>query len=282
MSRLASAVRHASLAFTAAVGLCASTACVGSNDDLGGADQVGSDESLVEGAGADSGGHTEGGGTGGPGTTFFGSDHEIAWLMDTFAAAELGHCQTAQNLVGGGEVLGFSGRMIHYYTGAAARYDALFTQIGVTPAGSAHCHEFMDDAELLFTGVGATSGSTYAHAYLDGQIALHLAMLDLIDTHMLPHVHDDMLRGEVTGMRWAMLRHRIDAEFIVCTMGGTSMEVCGQHAAASWAADPMAAEHYPGGYDGNGHGGNGYGGGYGGGGYDGGNGHGGNGHGCTP
>lgn len=249
MSRIGWKRHHGSLALAALLALLVPVGlgCAGEDDDVGGerqgaqgSRQPGTDKSARVGGnqggqGGDRGG-SQGGNTGGEaggnqgGSTgggqggeqgelpAFQSDAEIAWVLRTFNMSEIEYSQAACRGAESPEVKAFAERMITEHLAAIDREGQLFQQHRISPASSARGQAFAGDMDGLFQNLGNMQGAELDEAYMAGQVRIHLALLDLIDTQLLSVVQNEALRSEIEALRAATLQHLAQAEQIYCSL----------------------------------------------------------------
>jgi predicted outer membrane protein len=214
----------------------------GSGGTYGGAGGAGgSTGGSLGGSGGGSGGSTGSGGSGGStadaagdtgtadgGNADAGTVTTEAQVLGVMAEANMGEVMVnglAVTRVTTASVKTFAQQMVTEHTGALARGTALATRLMVVPADSPvkmNLHmQAMQTRDMLSA---ITDVPAFERAFVQSQVEMHMMVLTLIDTQLLPVAQTPDLRTELMNMRNTVANHLAEAQSLrtaVGTDGGT-------------------------------------------------------------
>src|SRR4051794_29724250 len=204
---------RASKAVMVGLAVCAFASCDDNNDN------------NIQFNQTDGGGATDastGGTTGGDaGTTAVASDAEAMGVALEVNTGEVTQGQLALVRAQMAPVTAFANRMVDEHTAANQRLVALGQRKGLVPSDSALRRSLASQSQQTLTVLWANAASTFDLAYAQSQVTLHMQVLTVMDTQVLPAVQDADLRAELMSQRAAVADHLTAAQALVATLGGT-------------------------------------------------------------
>jgi putative membrane protein len=148
------------------------------------------------------------------------NDNQVAAVIVAANTGEIQEGQVAQAQGSNDAVKVFAGKMVTEHTAANTRATALFSGLGITPQENATSQKLTSDASAMVTSLKAMSGAALDKAYIDGQVAAHQMVLDLIDKTLLPGASRAELKTELNTMRTAVAAHLAEAKTIQASLSG--------------------------------------------------------------
>ncbi|HUF12290.1 MAG TPA: DUF4142 domain-containing protein [Longimicrobiales bacterium] len=119
-------------------------------------------------------------------------------------------------------VRSFAETMIRDHRGVNEQAVALATRLGVTPADNDVSRSLVADAEAARARLARLSGAEFDRAYLEREVAYHQAVLDALDTTLIPNTTNDELRALLTTARGAVAAHLGHAEALGAELAGSA------------------------------------------------------------
>jgi putative membrane protein len=143
------------------------------------------------------------------------SDPEVAGVIIEANTGEAGAGQVATARASAPAVLTFAQRMIDEHSAANRRLTMLVDQLSITPSDSAIRRMLGMQAHEAVDMLWAAPASAFDRMYMQGQVDMHMMVLDLIDSVLLPSATNAMLKMEVMTMRMAVVTHLADARSVL-------------------------------------------------------------------
>ena len=143
-----------------------------------------------------------------------GYANNIAAIVNAANTAEIQAGQLAQAQASSQDVKMFAARMVIEHSAAMQRQGALFARLGITPTDDATSRQLQDETRNMLATLRTRSGSDFDLAYVEGQLAMHTRVLDLLDNNLLPGAQKDELRAELLMMRGDVAAHLQSARVV--------------------------------------------------------------------
>ena len=150
------------------------------------------------------------------------TDAEVAHVAVTANAVDIDLARVAQQRAQAESVRRFAGTMIADHSAVNEQAAALAGRLGVTPADNAVSQSLNEGAAAARAALDATRGRAFDRAYIDREVAYHQAVLDAIDTVLVPTTSNDELRALLTAVRPAIAAHLEHARSIRASLGAGS------------------------------------------------------------
>lgn len=150
----------------------------------------------------------------------------IAAIVNAANAGEIQAGQLAQAQATSQDVKNFATRMVTEHSAMQQRQGALFARLGITPVEDATSRQLQDETRNMLAVLRTRSSSTFDLAYIEGQLAMHARLLDLLDNNLLPGAQRDELRADLQMMRGDVANHlqaarAVEAILLPSSDGGT-------------------------------------------------------------
>jgi putative membrane protein len=114
----------------------------------------------------------------------------------------------------------FGRRMINEHSAANQRARVLADTLALMPSDSGVRRMLSANAHALVEMLWAQPAATFDRAYVQSQIMVHMQVLTLIDTVLLPSTTTAQLRAELMTMRTAVMSHLTDAQALLPLLQG--------------------------------------------------------------
>jgi predicted outer membrane protein len=149
---------------------------------------------------------------GGGGAAVALSDAEIAGVAAAINNAEIAQGQLALTRATNENVLDFANQMIDSHSEANEELNNFLTERAITPVGTTTSAAVQADAEAMATALSTIAGPSFDLAYIQSQITMHRAALEILQVQLIPSADGDTdLRGYLVDLRDLIAEHLDDA-----------------------------------------------------------------------
>ncbi len=135
------------------------------------------------------------------------SDAEIATVVATANQGELDAAALAERKARNAQVKGFAGHMSKAHEDAKRQLENVEKKAGLTPTDSEVSTELKTRATEEAARLESLSGDEFDRAYMDAQVADHVALLKKIDQDLIPSAKDPALAALVRKLRPVVAGH---------------------------------------------------------------------------
>lgn len=142
------------------------------------------------------------------------SDAEIAAIVVAANSIDVRYGEIARERAVDERVRGFAETMIAAHTAVNESAGALVARLGVTPQENDVSRSLEASATETREALSAESGAAFDAAYIANEVAYHRAVLDALDTLLIPNAGNAELREMLVGVRPAFEGHLRHAESI--------------------------------------------------------------------
>ena len=147
------------------------------------------------------------------------TDPQVAHVAVTANAIDIDAARYALTRSRDSVVRGFANTMITDHSAVNAQAAALATRLGVTPADNAVSRSLQDGAAAAHRSLGSARGKAFDRAYMDREIAYHQAVLDALDSLLIPTTENAELKALLQQVRPAIAAHLAHAKTIRAGLG---------------------------------------------------------------
>ena len=147
------------------------------------------------------------------------TDPQVAHVAVTANAIDIEAARFALTKSRDSVVRGFANLMITDHSAVNAQATALATRLGVTPADNAVSKSLQDGAATAHRSLATLRGKAFDRAYLDREIAYHQAVLDALDSLLIPTTENADLKALLQQVRPAVAAHLAHAKSIRTALG---------------------------------------------------------------
>lgn len=149
------------------------------------------------------------------------SDGEIAAIVVAANGIDVRYGEIARERAQNEEVKAFAETMITDHTAVNESAVDLVGRLGVTPQENDVSRSLESSAESTRADLSALSGAAFDEAYIANEVVYHRAVLDALDTLLIPNATNAELRETLVGVRPAFEAHLRHAESLQQTLGAS-------------------------------------------------------------
>jgi putative membrane protein len=149
------------------------------------------------------------------------TDEQILQALHTANAGEIEQGKLAQQKSQDGDVKHFAGMMIKDHSNADKKGQDVAQKTQMTLASSSVSASLQSDAQQLTSGMSARTGADFDRSYIDAQVREHQAVLDMIDTQLLPNAKSPDVKKLVQAVRPKVESHLKEAQDIQRKLAGS-------------------------------------------------------------
>lgn len=148
------------------------------------------------------------------------TDPQVAHVAVTANAIDVELAELAQARATSPEVVRFARTMITDHTAVNEQAAALAQRLGVTPERNEVSTALREDADAVRAQLAALQGPAFDRAYMEREVAYHQAVLDALDTVLIPSATNGELRSLLTEVRPAIVAHLEHARMLDASLRG--------------------------------------------------------------
>lgn len=149
------------------------------------------------------------------------SDGEIAAIVVAANGIDVRYGEIARERAQDEQVKAFAETMITDHTAVNESAVELVGRLGVTPQENDVSRSLESGAAQTRTELSALSGAAFDEAYIANEVTYHRAVLDALDTLLIPNATNAELRETLIGVRPAFEAHLRHAESLQQTLGAS-------------------------------------------------------------
>ncbi|HET7551925.1 MAG TPA: DUF4142 domain-containing protein [Gemmatimonadaceae bacterium] len=146
------------------------------------------------------------------------NDAQIAHIAVTANSIDSAAGVLAKSKAQSKAVKDFAQTMITDHTQVNKQAVALATKLGVTPEDNDVSQQLQSGAQTSQANLNTKSGADFDSAYIDHEVAFHQAVLDALDSTLIPNAQNAELKGLLTKVRPAIAAHLDRAKGIQKTL----------------------------------------------------------------
>lgn len=142
------------------------------------------------------------------------NDAEVADVVLTADNIDIDLARFAQTRSKNADVLKFAGTMITDHSAVNAKATALAKKLGVTPENNAVSQSLLAGAKTARAALEPLQGAAFDEAYIEREVAYHQAVLDALDTLLIPTTSNAELKQLLVSVRPAIAGHLAHAQML--------------------------------------------------------------------
>ena len=146
------------------------------------------------------------------------SDPEVAHVAVTANSIDIDLAKLAQPRIHNPAVKQFATTMITDHSAVNAQAAALATKLGVTPQDNAVSQSLLTGATEARATIEPLKGKAFDKAYIDREVGYHQAVLDALDTLLIPTTENPELKQLLLDVRPAIAAHLEHAKRLQSTL----------------------------------------------------------------
>ena len=158
-----------------------------------------------------------------PASTVFAqspNDAQIASIVVTANQVDIDAGKLAASAAKNAEVRKFAQLMVTDHSGVNKSAVALVTKLKVTPEDNDTSRSLKAGGEKNVATLQGLKGAAFDTAYVDHEVAYHQAVLDAVDTTLIPNAKNDELKALLVKVRPAFVAHLEHAKHVQASLGG--------------------------------------------------------------
>lgn len=148
------------------------------------------------------------------------SDAQIAAIVTTANQIDVDNGVLALKRSTSDEVKKFATRMMEDHSSVNEAAVELVTRLGVAPEETDTSRSLRGSADETRKKMSSLSGAEFDKAYVDNEVAYHAAVLEVLDTVLIPSAKNAELKAMLVNVRPAFVAHLEHARSIQASLGG--------------------------------------------------------------
>lgn len=146
------------------------------------------------------------------------TDPQIAAVVVTANQVDIDAGKLAQSTSQSKDVQAFAQRMVTDHTGVNKSATELVTKLHVTPESNATSKSLQQGGDKNIAALKQLSGGAFDRAYVDHEVTYHQAVLDAIDSTLIPSAQNAELKALLVKVRPAFVSHMEHAKQLQATL----------------------------------------------------------------
>ena len=147
------------------------------------------------------------------------TDPQIAAIVVTANQVDIDAGKLALTKAKSPDVKSFAQLMITDHSGVNKSATELVTKLRVTPENSPTSQSLQKGGDDNLAALKKLSGSAFDRAYVDHEVAYHQAVLDAVDTTLIPSAQNAELKALLVKVRPAFVAHLDHAKHLQSELG---------------------------------------------------------------
>jgi putative membrane protein len=147
------------------------------------------------------------------------TDPQIAAIVVTANPVDIDAGQLARDKASSKEVRDFANQMVTDHTSVNRQASDLVKKLGVKPEDNATAQGLRKGGTDNIAKLKTLEGQAFDRAYIDQEVAYHQAVLDALDTMLIPNAKNEELKGLMVKVRPAFVAHLEHARHLQSTLG---------------------------------------------------------------
>src|SRR5450755_3795580 len=147
------------------------------------------------------------------------TDPQIAAIVVTANQVDIDAGKLAMSKSSSKDVKTFAQLMITDHTGVNKSATELVTKLHVTPESNPTSQSLQKGGDDNLAALKKLSGSAFDRAYVDHEIVYHQAVIDAVDTTLIPNAQNAELKALLIKVRPAFVAHLDHAKQLQSTLG---------------------------------------------------------------
>jgi len=146
------------------------------------------------------------------------NDAQIAAIVTTANQIDVDNGTLAMERSGNDQVKQFAKRMMEDHTAVNQAAVDLVTRLGVKPQHTDTSRGLAANADKTRTSMRSLSGSAFDKAYVDNEVAYHAAVIEVLDSTLIPSAQNAELKSMLVNVRPAFIAHLEHARSIQASL----------------------------------------------------------------
>ena len=146
------------------------------------------------------------------------NDAQIAGIVVAANSVDIDAGKLAEKMSSNKDVKAFAQQMVTDHTGVNQQAGALVKKLNVTPEDSDTSKSLKKGGEANITRLKGMKGADFDKAYIDHEVTYHQAVLNAVDTTLIPNAKNAELKETLGKTRPAFVAHLEHAKHIQAGM----------------------------------------------------------------
>jgi putative membrane protein len=146
------------------------------------------------------------------------NDAQIAGIVVAANTVDIDAGKLAEKMSNNKDVKAFAQQMVTDHTGVNKQASALVKKLNVTPEDSDTSKSLKQGGEANIAKLKGMKGADFDKAYIDHEVTYHQAVLDAVDTTLIPNAKNAELKETLVKTRPAYVAHLEHAKHIQAGM----------------------------------------------------------------
>jgi putative membrane protein len=146
------------------------------------------------------------------------NDAQIAGIVVAANTVDIDAGKLAEKMSKNKDVKAFAQQMVTDHTGVNKQASALVKKLNVTPEDSDTSKSLKQGGEANIAKLKGMKGADFDKAYIDHEVTYHQAVLDAVDTTLIPNAKNAELKETLVKTRPAFVAHLEHAKHIQASM----------------------------------------------------------------
>lgn len=147
------------------------------------------------------------------------TDPQIAAIVVTANQVDIDAGKLARSMTHSKDVKQFAQLMVSDHSGVNQSAVALVHKLKVTPENNATSDSLMKGGADNLANLRKLKGKDFDRAYIDHEVAYHEAVIDTLDTALIPNAHNEELKALLVKVRPAFIAHLEHAKQLQASLG---------------------------------------------------------------
>ncbi|HWV39821.1 MAG TPA: DUF4142 domain-containing protein [Vulgatibacter sp.] len=147
-------------------------------------------------------------------------DAQIAAIVTTANQIDVDNGSLAMERSSNPQVKQFAQRMMDDHTAVNQAAVDLVTRLGVTPEETETSRSLAASAQKTRSSMRSLSGAEFDKAYVDNEVAYHAAVIEVLDSTLIPSAQNEELKAMLVNVRPAFIAHLEHARSIQAALEG--------------------------------------------------------------
>jgi putative membrane protein len=135
------------------------------------------------------------------------TDANIAAIVVAANTIDIKNAELAKVTSKSTAVKGFAAMMITDHTSVNKKATDLVTKLNLTPEENDLSRQLVTNADAMRDSLKAKKGAEFDKAYIDNEVAVHQAVIDMLDKTLVPDVQNAELKALLESVRPAFVAH---------------------------------------------------------------------------
>jgi putative membrane protein len=147
------------------------------------------------------------------------TDANIAAIVVTANTADIHNAEMAKTSSKNKAVLAFAQQMITDHTSVNKQATDLVTKLNVIPEENDTSRQLAASSDATRESMRAKTGADFDKAYIDNEVAYHQAVLDMLDSTLIPGAQNAELKSLLESVKPAFAAHLDHAKKVQSSLG---------------------------------------------------------------